>query len=633
MNIVLRFSRSFVLRYWPWYLAGMAALFATNYLTVLVPDLIQDSIDALSVHGDADAAVRSALHILPVAVGVIAVRTMSRLCFFNPGRAVEFNLKNRLFDHLQSLPQRYFDANPVGDLTSRCTNDVGYVRGLVGFAGLQIFNVLFAAPLTLWKMWTMSPQLTLFALIPMGLSFLVLWGSIRLLAVRMRQSLEQLSDLSDHILETFNAVPTIQGWNAMPAFNARYNTLNDRYTDNQVIISAVRAFMIPLTFLFAAVTLVGVVWFGGQRVIEGQLTVGVLAAFASYIMLLVGQFLMFGWTLNVFQRGYLSLRRIYEVLDADPVEPHTEDGPRPAPVAVDGGAAGYLLEVKDLSFAYNEGDGRARALSGVAFRVAPGETLGVFGPTGSGKTTLIHLLARVYTPPPGAIFINGIDVLKVALPALREVTALVPQDPFLFSRSLRENIAWGDSDGESQGALGDEGEDRPRVRAPVDEHLARSLRMACLAGDVDKFPEGVDTTVGARGITLSGGQRQRTALARAFHRPFEILLLDDVLSAVDHATEQTLIGHIYEAAEGQTTVLVAHRLSVLRHADRILVLDGGAVVDCGPHEALMARCDLYARTWRAQQSRERQATDGGEAEGGPPPQGAAPSGAEANPHG
>lgn len=587
MRVAPRFFRHFVLRYWPYYLLGLGALYATNHLTVLVPKLIQESIDALEVNHDASTAINRAAWILPVAVAIIVVRTTSRQLFFNPGRAIEFNLKNRLYRHLQDLPQRFFDQHPVGDLTSRATNDMSYVRALVGFAGLQVFNVAFATPMTLWRMWSMSPDLTLRTLVPLLVVSGVLYLSIRLLSARMRQSLEQLSALSDHILETYNAVPTVQGWNAMPAFFSRYETLNDAYTNTQIYISAVRSVMMPFVFLISTLAVIGAVWFGGQDVIAGELTVGVIAAFASYIGLLVGQFMSFGWTLNVLQRGWLSLVRIYDILDA----PLEAPGDRAMPPRLPGprGVMGYRLEVRGLDFSYpkTREESRGYALRDLAFTVEPGQTLGVFGPTGSGKTTLIQLLARIYEPPRDTVKINGVDVLDIDLTRLREVVALVPQDPFLFSRSLRENIVWSGPGAED-----------------AETALERSIRMACLTSDVQQLPTGLDTVVGARGITLSGGQRQRTALARAFHRPYALLLLDDVLSAVDHTTEQRLIEHIYEAAVGQTTVLVAHRLSVLQHADQILVLDQGRVIDCAPHAVLLERCPMYAETWRVQQERE-----------------------------
>lgn len=590
MNILLRFFRDYALRYWPYYLVGVLALFATNYLTVLIPELIQLAIDALEEGDNTEFAIRQAQLILPVALGIVVARTLSRVLFFNPGRAIEFNFKNHLFRHLLSLPRSFYDHHAVGDLTSRSTNDVNYIRGLVGFATLQTANAVIALPLTLWKMWEMSPSLTLQSLIPMAVAMVLLWLSIRVLSVSYRESLEQLSDLSDHILETYNAMPIVQGWNALPAFLSLYRERNNRYTKTQLKISAIRSFLIPLVYLMASLAMVGILWFGGKSVIEGSLTIGVLAAFASYITLLVGQFLSFGWTLNVLQRGYLALQRIYSVIDTPAFEGPQKDLPMPEEVPGRSGSKGYRIEVKDLSFAYPEQDGRALALEGVSFKVEPGETLGIFGPTGSGKTSLVQVLARVYNPPRGTVTINGVDILDINLPQLRDEVALIPQDPFLFSRSLRDNIVWG-------------GEDPEESPEDLDVRVRKAVDMACLTGDLVKLPDGLDTTVGSRGITLSGGQRQRTALARAFFSPFRILLLDDVLSAVDHATEQQLIGHIYEAAKDQTTLLVAHRLSVLEHADRILVLDDGHAIDCAPHQTLMERCPPYADAWRAQQER------------------------------
>lgn len=559
---------------------GFLALFATNWLTVLVPQLIGQAVDALEVAHLPGVAIERARWIFPIAIGIVVARTLSRVCFFNPGRAIEFSLKNHTFRHLLTLPPSWYATQSVGDLISRSTNDLSYVRAFVGFAGLQICNVLLSVPLTLWKMWQMSPDLTLWVMLPLGLALLVLWVSVRMLSLTMRRSLKELSELSDHILDTYNAIPMIQGWNAILPFSQRYHKLNDNYTSTQIRISALRSVLIPIIYLFANLALVGVIWWGGQRVLQAKLTVGVIAAFASYIALLVGQFISIGWTLNSLQRGYLSLCRVYEVLDAQP-EFIRGSLALPAPTQ-----NSFGVEVKDLSFAY-PGESRPDVLKNLSFRIGPGEVLGVFGPTGSGKSTLLQLLAGLWLTPPGSVRVGGVDLRDLSPHHFRQEMALVPQDPFLLSRPLRENIGWCE----------------PPPGVDPKKHMTRAAELACLTDDITRLAQGFDTEVGARGVTLSGGQRQRTALARAFYRPFRLLLLDDVLSAVDHATESRLIQNIQTASGGATTVVVAHRISALQHTHSILVLDKGQMVDLASHEILLTRCQLYRDTWQAQQDR------------------------------
>lgn len=615
MQLFLRFLRTYAAPYWSWYLLGFFALYGSNQLTVLVPVYIKDAIDALS-HGDQSGSLHKVYVIMAAAIGIMLIRTLSRACFFNPGRTVEFRIKNHLFAHLMSLPQSFHDTAKVGDLMSRATNDLQNVRALIGFAGLQLIEGAFIIPLTMHQMLKLDQSLTLSNAGLLLIAMLILYGAATVVVTLMRQNLEQLAHLSEHVLDTYSAIPVVQGFVAWPAFHARFDGLNDAYVNNGLKISAIRSFFMPLVNLIGQLCVGLVLWRGGQDVLEGNLSVGSLVAYSGFIGILVSKMMSLGWTLSVIQRGSVALKRVYELLETPPNLPPVKAA-LPAPVSLTGapalslvtgtdtrsvgaGERGYRIEVRGLTFGYKDEAERGPVLQDISFTLEPGQTLGVFGPTGSGKSTLVHLLARIYTPPAGTIFLNGVDINDVPLEGLREELALVPQDPFLFSTTLRGNIAWGGQE-----------------ESPEPARLDKAISLACLDGDIKALTQGLDTIVGARGVTLSGGQRQRTALARAFYRPFHILLLDDVLAAVDHRTERQLIQNIYAreqetaslskgASAGQllqTTVIISHRISALQHADTILVLDGGRVVAKGTHDALIRQPGIYAECWQKQQER------------------------------
>ncbi len=620
MHLVARFLRTYALPHWRYYLAGVSALYATNYLTVRVPRLAREAVDALSGHDWDTVSTRLGLMIL-FAVVIAGVRTASRVFIFNPGRAVEYRLKNHLFRHLLHLPRPFHDAHRGGDLVSRATNDLQSVRALIGFAGLQVLDALFIVPMTLYQMFSLDAGLSTRTLAVLLMAVITLALTSRMVVELVRDNMERVAALSDHVVSTYSAIPVVQGYCAHEAFDRRFDTLNEGYIRNGLRIAAIRAFLVPVVNLVGGAALGVVLWYGGGLVLEGGLTVGALVAYSAYIGLLVHKFTAYGWTVTVIQRGVVALRRIYAILDQAP-ESVMEGKALPGEVsAADGRVRGYRMDVRGLSFSYPASRGRDRALKGVDFTVEPGQTLGIFGPTGAGKSTLIHLLARVYEPPRGTVFLNGVDILDLSPTDLREIVAVVPQDPFLFSRTIRENILWGARvDPEAH-------EEDPR-----ESLLARVVEQACLDQDLEALVHGLDTLVGARGVTLSGGQRQRVALARALARPFRVLLLDDVLSAVDHRTEQTIIRHLYGLTpppagmeekdptpppgadhgrpssdalphdRARTTVIVSHRTSALVHADQILVLEAGRVVDRGSHDDLVRRDNLYAATFLAQQA-------------------------------
>ena len=606
MNLALRFFNRYVRRNLPQYALGFGMLLATNYAVVRIPTMIGSALDALGPSGSGLAAGQAiALELMAWAVAVVVVRTLSRVLFFNPGREVEFRVSVDLFGHLLAMQRPFFLRRKVGELISMATNDTASIRLLVGFAGLQVLNVAVAIPMHLGQMWVTDRWLTLWCMLPIVVGSAYTIHVVRSFYAMIRVSFEQLAKLSDIVLESYASIGTARAHVAEEALAHRFDARNQPYLELQLRLSAMRAFSMPVLGLSGLVGTALVLWFGGDRVIAGQLPVGAIATFTTLLISLVGLLMALAWVLASISRGFIAISRVDEVMATPPDLPSST-----ATLAIRSPPA---LTLKGLEFTY---PGHAKpALSGVDVALKPGQTLGIFGRTGAGKTTLINLLARVYTPPPGSVLVDGVDVTAVPLDQLRRGMAVVPQDPFLFSTTLRDNIRL---QGERTGHVrGDDAEasmrrslDAPQI-APPDPLLDQVLAAACLTDDVRALPEGLDTVVGERGVTLSGGQRQRTALARALYRRPALLLLDDVLSAVDQGTEIKLVAAIRGLHDGglpgqgrlpPTTVIVSHRTSVLEHADEILVLAGGQVVERGTHASLLAQGGLYAETHQHQEA-------------------------------
>jgi len=571
-RLLVRFWREYAHKHLGTYLLGALFLLLTNLLSALAPKLVQWGVEALEAE---QSAWRWAAALLGVGVGTMVVRTLSRTLIFNPGRVVEYDLKRDFFAHLLRLPRRYFEAQlSAGELINRGTNDAAAVRGLIGYGSLQLLNVTTTLLITVWQMLLIDVALTLYCALPLAAAVVVLRWAVLQMFELTRASLSQVGALSDQLLEVYGAAGLVQSFGAEGGVAARFDAQNEALLALNERLQRVAVWGLPVVSVMGSLCLVALIGAGGQGVARGDLTLGALTALVVYVGQLVGCVTSLGWLTGALQRGYISLGRMYEVLDA-PVDTPAGASALLPPCAPEG----PRLEVRDLTFTHPTGE--RPALRGVSFTVAPGEVVGVFGLTGSGKSALLDVLSRTYAPPAGAVWVDGVDVSAVAPEAHWRRVCYVQQQAFLFSLSVRENIT---------------------LAAHTDEaRLAAALDAACLAGEVSSFPQGVETRVGERGVTLSGGQRQRAALARAFYREgYQLLLLDDVLSAVDHDTEARLISALYARQPRCTTLIVSHRMSVLERADRVLVLDEGALVAQGTPQELARGEGLYAQAWRAQ---------------------------------
>jgi ATP-binding cassette subfamily B protein len=498
-------------------------------------------------------------------------------------RDIEYDMRNEFFAHLQTLPASYFQANRTGDLMSRATNDLNAVRMMIGPAVMYLSDTILTFIVAVGLMVSIDWRLTLVALIPLPCVSISVKYFGTAIHKRFEQIQAQLSDLSAVAQEAFAGVRVVRAYRQESDQLDRFARSNQEFVTRNRRLIAVQGFFFPSMTFFLGLGALVVIWYGSREVIGGRLTLGQFVAFFGYLTLLGWPMIAFGWVTNMIQRGMASWKRMLEVLNTDPAIADRSGGPER--VALRDEIRGDL-EFRDLSFAYGE----IRVLEHVSARVAAGQTVALVGPTGSGKSTLISLLARLHDPPPGTVFVDGVDVRDWPLARLRGAIGFVPQEPFLFSDTLAANIAFGL----------DAFEGRAAVSGPRYDTIAAAAAVARLDKDVADFPAGYETILGERGITLSGGQKQRTALARALAIDPKVLILDDALSAVDTYTEEEILSRLRGVMRQRTSLIVSHRVSTVRHADQILVLNRGRIVERGTHDELIRLGGLYAELHQKQ---------------------------------
>ena len=578
--------------------AGAAFLAVTLWMSLAIPRHLQEAIDLLAADQSGSAFFAKVWIILGFAVAMVVTRTVARLLFFIPGRRVEFDLKNRLLAHLLGQDREYFLANPTGELISRINNDVNGVRMLVGMGTMMLIQTVGALTFAPWYMYEISPRLTVYCAAPIAVGFLVLQLAVQRMRRNQERQMKALQGLSDFAVESYGGLDVLKSFRGLGWAERRFAARSGEVRDAGLGMTTVRAWFFPLLSHLVNGLKVMLVLVGGFMVVGGEITIGDFTAFAVYLSMLVGPLMGATFLMFLLQRGMTSLGSLLEVLAAAPGRPALPRPEASLPARLVEG-----LAVEGLRFAYPDEPGRP-VLDGVSLRVAPGEAVGVFGPVGSGKTTLVNLLNGHLAPPPGAVRLDGADVREVGANELPRHVVTVTQEPFLFSDTVRANVAFGVDGGPEAGAGSEAGSGAGSGPAAGPEALSvpveRAVADAALGPDLARMPMGLETVVGERGITLSGGQKQRVALARAMLKPCDLLILDDVLSAVDHDTERVLVDRIHGLAGARSLLVVSHRISVLERADRVVVLDRGRVVDEGRHEELAARPGPYREAWRRQ---------------------------------
>ena len=568
MKLIFHYLRLFRRQF----LLGLVCLVATNGFTLLVPWLLKNAIEALRQGDSAGRAAGYALAISVVALLLAAVRTWSRLHVLGAARRVVADLRERLFAHLQSLPPSFYARHRIGDLMSRAVNDLLLIRSLFGPGVLNIVNVALLYTAGLAMMAALDPWLTLAAVLPYPLLLLAVGRASQQIHKRSNAAQEQLADISNKAQENLTGINQVKAYVREEAEIASFAALSAEHRRRNLALARARGLIVTLMGGLGGVSTIIVLFLGGRHVVEGRLTFGGLVAFMSYLAILTGPTIMMGWVLGVLQRGLGAIRRVEEILS------ERSDLPGDA-IAGPGPELRGDVRFRGLTFAY---PGATPSLRDIHLDVPAGSLVGVVGRVGSGKSTLVQLLGALHPLPPGTLLLDGQDIGTLPTQAVRAQVAVVPQETFLFSRSIADNIALG----------------RPGARRADIEAAAQ---VAQLSRDAQQFPQGLDTRVGERGITLSGGQRQRVALARALLMEPKILVLDDALSSVDADTEEAILHALRGRLEGRTTFLVSHRVSAVLSADRIVVLDGGQIAESGSVQELLARDGLFARMHRQQQ--------------------------------
>ena len=556
-------------------------LFATAISLVspwILKFAIDDLADATTVVTRGDLAFYAGL-LLGVSLLVGCFRFLMRRIIIGVSREIEYDLRNDFFAHLQRLPLGYFQANRTGDLMSRATNDLSAVRMMVGPAIMYSVSTGLIFVVATVLMLSIDVRLTLIALIPLPFVSLSVKYFGTAIYKRSERIQAQLSDLSAVVQEALAGVRVVRAYGREDVELERFKRANQEYVERNRLLIQLQGLFYPSLAFFLGLGALLVLWLGSRQVILGRITIGEFVAFNAYLVMLSWPMIAFGWVTNMLQRGMASWTRMREVLDVEPSIADTSAQPGfRSPADIRGS-----VELRNLTFAYNG----EPVLDQISVTIEPGQTLALVGATGSGKSTLLSLLPRLHEPPPGTVFVDGVDVRHIPLAVLRGAIGYVPQEPFLFSDTLGDNVAFGAR--------------REALRAHAErDPMQRAVAIARLDKDVSEFPSGYDTIVGERGITLSGGQKQRTAIARALMVDPRILILDDALSAVDTYTEEEILSRLRETLRQRTSIIVSHRISTVRDADLIVVLDRGRVVERGTHDGLLARDGLYANLFKKQ---------------------------------
>jgi len=566
---------------------GLCVLF-NNGVWILFPQVLRRAVNDLHSGVTRQKLLTYSLMILAIALIKGIFQFLTRWVLIGISRDIEFDLRNDLFAHLERLSYSYYQRNRTGDIMARATNDLNAVRNLLGPAIMYSANTIVFTAGALAFMLAISPKLTLYAFLPLPIASIVIQYFGRRIHERFERIQAMFSDISARAQENFSGARVIRAYVQEQAEIAAFENANQEYIRRSLGLVRLMGMLWPTLELMLGAAVVIVLWIGGREVLLGKISVGDFVAFNTYMVQLTWPVIALGWVINIFQRGTASMVRIQEILSqqpeiADETAIALNNGATGAPPVHPTADADLLgeIEFRNLNFSYNG----TSVLKEINLRVPAGSSLAIVGPTGSGKTTLVSLIPRVYDAEPGAVLIDGRPIRQFPLDSLRRHIGFVPQETFLFSDTIRENIAFGIAQEDGEAKLDD-------IKAAAD--------AANIAQDIESFPEGYNTTVGERGITLSGGQKQRTAIARALLRSPRILILDDALSSVDTHTEDKILNHLREIMRGRTTIFISHRVSTVRNADSIAVLHQGSIVELGTHDQLIARNGYYTDLYNKQ---------------------------------
>jgi ATP-binding cassette, subfamily B, multidrug efflux pump len=563
-----------------WYVvAGVVCLMVVDFLQLLIPRIIKWSVDDLTLlRMDAATLLRYAVYMVGIALFIGGFRFLWRYCLIGLSRRVEEGLRNQLFSHIQTLSAAYFNRVKTGDLMAHATNDIQHVRMAIGMGIVALTDAIVLGTAAIGFMAYINLRLALYVLIPMPL---IVFGT-RFFSKRMHRQYGEVqatfAELTEVARERFAGIRIIKAYTREEAETAFFDGKSKDYVRKAMRLARITGSFFPMMLLLTNMSLAMVLYFGGRQTIRLTITPGDFVAFISYLGLLTWPMMAMGWVTNLIQRGRASLDRIHTILETLP-EVKEPEFPVTLPTKQERG----ILSFENVSFSY--ASDLPLVLKTVQLSIFSGETVGIVGPPGSGKTSLLSLVPRIYDVGSGSILLDGHDIRQFALAHLRERIAFVSQEPFLFAGTIRDNITFGDP-------------------AVTEARLVEAAERASVLTTISEFPRGFDTLVGEKGVILSGGQKQRIALARAFLKDSRILILDDPISQVDVETGANIVRTLHDIQGTRTILIVSHRLSAVRFADKIIFLSGGCVAASGSHTDLMGSSDYYASTYRLQEMEE-----------------------------
>lgn len=557
------------------YVAGIITLFVVDFANLFIPKMTGTITDGLTAHSmDWDGVKRNILAIFILGLTLAIGRFLWRFFIFGSARIIEKEIRNEMFAHLEEMSVEYYNEHKTGDLMTRFTSDLNAIRMTIGPAVICVFDATVMTIMVICQMMHyVNVTLTLIAIIPM---LLICFGEIyygKIMHARYKERQEAVSHLADYVQESFSGVRVIKAFVREKAQRYEFLKANDHAKEKNLNIARLQSVVMPLLDVIIGLSSLITLIYGGYLALIGEITLGRFVAFNQYINMLVWPMLACGDAINMFSQGTASARRIQDILNKKPEIADATQTLKLQDIRGD-------ITFSHLSFIHN---GQTEpTLKDINLHVPAGTTLAIIGRTGNGKTTLVNLLLHLYNTKPGMIFIDGKDINQIPLKTLRENIAYVPQDNFLFSATLKSNIAFGVDD-----------EDM--------EAITKATEAACIHDNIIAFPDGYETIVGERGVTLSGGQKQRSSIARALMKDSPILILDDALSAVDTDTEERILRNLKENRAGKTTILIAHRISTIQNADIIMVLEDGEAKEIGNHESLMKENGIYRDMFEKQQ--------------------------------
>jgi ATP-binding cassette, subfamily B, multidrug efflux pump len=564
--------RPYLAKYKTTLTVGVIAVILSNVFTVVQPLFVGQAIDALkdtftSGRLESSALLRYAALIVGFSVIAGVFSFLTRQTIIVVSRRIEYDLRNDFLSHIQKLSLSYFQNTSTGDLMAHATNDISAVRNALGPGIMYPLDTMMTFIMVLGIMLYKDLELTLLALIPLPFVSYAVFRLGKIVHAKFEDRQEQFSLLTTRAQENLSGIRVVKAYVREEHEIGLFRTLSWDYLKKNLVLARVQSIMWPLMFLLVGFSLIITLYFGGMRVIEDRMTIGTLTAFFGYLIMLIWPMIAFGWVINILQQGAASMGRLAKILDTVP-EVRDAETTDHAIATIAG-----KIEFRDVTFRHR--NAAVPALQHVNVSVPAGSALAIVGYTGSGKSTLVNLIPRMYDVTEGSVLIDGVDIRKIPLQVLRSHIGYVPQETFLFSDTIHDNISYGTDNG-------------------TEDHVKEAADVSQILRDVSEFPSQFKTILGERGITLSGGQKQRTSIARAVMRKPTILILDDALSAVDTYTEEEILKRLRKVMKGRTSILISHRISTVKEADQIIVLKDGAIAERGTHDELVAHGGIYS---------------------------------------